>query len=311
MESKDSSILCSVYWLSTDRRAKSLPKVSDIGVFLRGTDLSRNKAFYHKYDLYAQYPDISNDEIENIVAALKKKKLVVYEAGYRLTKAGKDYLMSIKPDAFNNLYVNAQTRGTVDHYIGRYLAYNRVGVFKKKSLNEWLDRMEGRYAQVSPYELDEEQTRAWTDCHKVLQATFEALPKIYEDLFVIFEYVLPNHKPGSKRSEEDDGVRADAILVSDKRAVVLEFKQRDVDFEGFVLQAGKYKTRLERYHQQSKDMDIDAVLVLTKKKQYLQKHDSVITCSKDMLPFTLQQIFNDEVGRHQDIKAWLNSEFTG
>lgn len=302
-------ILCAIKWLSEDRRAKSNPKVSDIGTFLRGSDVSRSKTFYHKYEFYARYPSLGNDDIEHIIEKLKKQKMVIGDVGYQLSKSGREHLMLVKPSAFENLYLNTQTQEVIDHYIGSYLSYNRVGVLKKKTLNEWLDRMEGRYAQVSPHNLDEEQIRAWMDCYKVLQDTFASLPKQYEDLYAVFEYVLPNYKPGSKRSVDDDGVRADVILVSKDRSVVLEFKQRDVDFEGFVLQTGKYKTRLERYHEQSKEMQVDAVLVLTKRKNYRQSHENVVTCSKDMLSMVLQDLFDGDIIKHEDIKGWLHSKF--
>lgn len=81
------------------------------------------------------------------------------------------------------------------------------------------------------------------------------------------------------------------------------------DFEGFVLQAKKYKTRLERYHEQARNMRNHSVLVLTKAKNHLKKHDGVTACSKDYLAEIIQIIFENDSGRHEDIKEWLCSPF--
>lgn len=94
-----------------------------------------------------------------------------------------------------------------------------------------------------------------------------------------------------------------------KATLVLGFKQRSEDFEGFVLQAKKYKTRLDRYHEQARTMRNHSVLVLTKAKKHLKKHDGVTTCSKDYLSDIIQIIFENDCERHEDIKGWLHSAF--
>ena len=306
-------LLCTIKYLSDDRRAKALPALSDIAIFLRGSDLSRRKAFTHKYDIYGKYAEIKNEEVKALLDELAKEKLVLSKGGYSLTKEGTAVIAEQKPEALENPYVKtneAVERGEDYQYIGQYACYYRLDVFKKKSLNELLDNLEGYHSKVSPYPLQDEQVRAWTDCYKSLQECFKTIPKQYENLYVIFEYVLPNHKPGSKRSDGDIGVRTDIVLVSKTSTLVLEFKQRSEDFEGFVLQAKKYKTRLERYHEQARHMRNHSVLVLTKAKKHLKKHDGVTTCSKDYLSDIIQIIFENDSDRHEDIKGWLRAPFT-
>ena len=306
-------LLCTIKYLSDDRRAKALPALSDIAIFLRGSDLSRRKAFTHKYDIYGKYAEIKNEEVKALLDELAKEKLVLSKGGYSLTKEGTTVIAEQKPEALENPYVKtneAVERGEDYQYIGQYACYYRLDVFKKKSLNELLDNLEGYHSKVSPYPLQDEQVRAWTDCYKSLQECFKTIPKQYENLYVIFEYVLPNHKPGSKRSDGDIGVRTDIVLVSKTSTLVLEFKQRSEDFEGFVLQAKKYKTRLERYHEQARHMRNHSVLVLTKAKKHLKKHDGVTTCSQDYLSDIIQIIFENDSDRHEDIKGWLRAPFT-
>ena len=305
-------LLCTIKYLSDDRRAKALPTLSDIAIFLRGSDLSRRKAFTHKYDLYGKYADITNEEVKKYLDELVIEKLIVANGSYSHTKEGKRIIAENRPEALENPYI--KTNEAVEHgesyqYIGQYACYYRFDVFKKKSLNELLDNLEGYHSKVSPYPLEEEQVRAWTDCYKTLQECFKSIPKQYENLYVVFEYVLPNHKPGSNRSDGDIGIRSDVVLVSNTSTLVLEFKQRSEDFEGFVLQAKKYKTRLERYHEQAKNMRNHSVLVLTKAKKHLKKHDDVTTCSKDYLPDIIQIMFENDSERHEDIKGWLQSHF--
>lgn len=305
-------LLCTIKYLSDDRRAKALPTLSDIAIFLRGSDLSRRKAFTHKYDLYGKYETITNDEVKSYLDELVNEKLILDKGGFSLTKDGTAVIAENRPKALDNPYAKVNEAvecGEEYQYIGQYACYYRLDVFKKKSLNELLDNLEGYYSKVSPYPLEEEQVRAWTDCYKTLQECFKSIPKQYENLYVVFEYVLPNHKPGSKRSNGDVGIRSDVVLVSNTSTLVLEFKQRSEDFEGFVLQAKKYKTRLERYHEQAKNMRNHSVLVLTKAKKHLKKHDGVTTCSKDYLSDIIQIIFENDCERHEDIKGWLRSPF--
>ena len=305
-------LLCAIKYLSDDRRAKALPTLADIAIFLRGSDLSRKKAFTHKYDLYGKYVDITNEKVKSLLDELIIEKLVMSKGGYSLTEDGTAVIAEYKPEALDNPYIKANAaveRGEEYQYIGQYACYYRLDVFKKKSLNELLDNLEGYHSKVSPYPLEQEQIRAWTDSYKTLQECFKTMPKQYENLYIVFEYVLPNHKPGSKRSEGDIGVRSDVVLVSNTATLVLEFKQRSDEFEGFVLQAKKYKTRLERYHEQARNMRNFSVLVLTKAKKHLKKHEGVTTCSKDYLSDVIQIIFENDSERHKDIKGWLRSPF--
>ena len=305
-------LLCAIKYLSDDRRAKALPTLADIAIFLRGSDLSRKKAFTHKYDLYGKYVGITNEKVKFLLNELIIEKLIMSNGGYSLTEDGIAVIAEYKPEALDNPYIKANAaveRGEEYQYIGQYACYYRLDVFKKKTLNELLDNLEGYHSKVSPYPLEQEQIRAWGDCYNTLQECFKTIPKQYENLYVVFEYVLPNHKPGSKRSEGDIGIRSDVVLVSNTSTLVLEFKQRSDEFEGFVLQAKKYKTRLERYHEQARNMRNFSVLVLTKAKKHLKKHEGVTTCSKDFLSDVIQIIFENDSERHKDIKGWLRSPF--
>ena len=100
-------LLCAIKYLSDDRRAKALPALSDIGIFLRGSDLSRRKAFTHKYDLYGKYEVITNDEVKAYLDELVKEKLIISKGGYSLTKDGLEVITEQKPDALENPYVKA------------------------------------------------------------------------------------------------------------------------------------------------------------------------------------------------------------
>ncbi len=305
-------VACTIKYLSDDRRSNEAPSLINIGLFLRGTALSRKKHFMKKYDTYGKYPSISNEEIRTIVEQLNNEGFISRIKGLALTKNGISFLVENKPSAFNNPYVlenGAVANGEEYRYIGQYACYYRLDVFKKKSLNEVLDRLEGYHSKVSPYTLEEKQIRAWTDTYKVLQMAFKDLPKCYSNLYVIFEYVLPTHKPSSKRSRADNGIRADVIIVSKTATMVLEFKQRNDDFEGFVSQAQKYTTRLNRFHVQAMNMKNYTALVLTKANKYLKRHETVTSCSKDYLSDVIQIVFDKDCEKHEDIKSWLNAEF--
>ncbi len=303
-------ILCVIKYLTDDRRSRVLPSSTNIGIFLRASDQSKSKAFMHKYDIYGKYHNITNDEISELLEDLANKKYI--SSNNSLTEKGLGIIAEKRPNAMKNPYElanDAIANGEEYYYIGQYACYYRLDVFRKKSLNEVLDRLEGFNAKVSPYPIEPEQIRAWTDTYNVLQKSFKELPTKYNELYVIFEYVLPTHKPGSKRSENDNGIRADVVLVSKTATMVLEFKQRNNDFEGFVSQAQKYTTRLSRFHAQAMHMKNYTALVLTKADKYLKRHETVTSCSKDYLADILQIVFDNDCERLEDIKSWLNAKF--
>ncbi len=305
-------ILCAIKYLTDDRRSKEPTSIDVLGIFFRASDKSKRKTFMHKYDIYGKYPDVLNREIDGIVGWLKTGGFLLKTDSLCLSKKGLDYIKTHRPLALKNPYEfenQSLNDGGKYEYIGKYACYYRLDVFKKKSLNEILDRLEGFNSTVSPYPLTREQVTAWEDSYKVLQDSFKDLPAKYNSLYVVLEYVLPLHNPNSRKSNDDNGIRADVILVSRTATMVVEFKQREDDFEGFVRQAVKYTTRLKKYHTGAKPMRHHTVLVLTKASKYLKRHDGATTCSKDYLSDIIQIAFDADYERNEGIKGWLQSSF--
>ena len=111
-------LLCAIKYLSDDRRAKKLPNLMDLGVFLRGSDLSRRKTFTHKYDLYGKYKSITNDEVKAMLDECAREHLASSNGGFSLTKEGIAMVKENKPEAFINPYI--KSKGFTLNYLFEY-----------------------------------------------------------------------------------------------------------------------------------------------------------------------------------------------
>lgn len=194
---------------------------------------------------------------------------------------------------------------------GSYAAYYTIRGFLGKTQEAFIKSLKNNFPRVSPFALEEEQIAAWKDCFNVLQESLSDLPMSYRNLNIVFEYVLPNNKPGTKKAQEGTPIRADVILVSNDTVLVLEFKQRDEKdlFKGLASQANKYKTRLENYHNKSKNMDINALLVLTKANDYRGEVEEVPCCSPDRLSDEIIHLMGNFPKPYPRFGDWINSKF--
>lgn len=194
-------------------------------------------------------------------------------------------------------------------YIGNYAYTCKLGTLAKRSAEAWLRDMEKGSKRVTDYAVTKEQRRAWTDCFQTLQECAVALPKEFRKLDVVFEYVLPSHQPGTQKSTEDNGIRADVLLISDKTVMVLEFKRRGDVFMGHVRQARKYRTRIQKFHKKSIGMNKKTILVLTAGEGISEQHSKVSVRSRELLSEEIQRLFEPEPKPHEDLGRWLGSEF--
>jgi len=194
-------------------------------------------------------------------------------------------------------------------YIGNYAYTCRLETLTKRSAEAWLKDMKKGNKRVSKHAVTPEQCAAWLDCFQTLRECVVALPKELRKLDVVFEYVLPRHQPGTQKATEDNGIRADVLLISNKTVMVLEFKRREDVFMGHVRQARKYRTRIQKYHKESIGMNKKTILVLTAGAGVSEQHSKVSVRSRDLLAEEIQHLFEPEPQPHRDIEAWLASDF--
>lgn len=179
----------------------------------------------------------------------------------------------------------------------------------KKTETQFIHSLSHNCNSVAADAVSDGQIAAWRDSFSVLCNAFRALPEVFRDMWVVFEYVLPQHAPGTRRFSEEIHIRADVILVSNDIALVLEFKQYERPFAGAFRQAMKYQTRLRRFHAESQGMRVEAALVLTKATDLRDCFEGVPSCSPDQLPTVLREVFGEAPEKHGNIRRWLDSAF--
>ena len=195
---------------------------------------------------------------------------------------------------------------------GNFCFCCRLKELSRLNKDAWLEEMIRNSSLVHSEEPDDAQCRAWLSSFKVLKAAKAKLPKAYGDIWLVFEYVLPKHKPGTKKYENENGVRPDVLLVGSNFVTVLEFKQRKLDedgsvYGGYISQAEKYVTRLNKYHSASADKYVAPILVLVLAKDLLEDRDSIVISSADRLSDALVLLNGDnpESLSDREMDLWL------
>lgn len=200
---------------------------------------------------------------------------------------------------------------------GNFCLCCRFGEIPKFSNDFFLEEMIRNSVLVHSEEPDDAQCRAWLSSLKVLKKTLKSLPECYGDTYLVFEYVLPKHRPGTRKAETEEGIRPDVLVVGTDFVTVLEFKQRKLDddgtvFEGYIKQAQKYVTRLNRYHAASQDRYVAPVVVLTLEKGLLEDRGEAVIVSPDRLAEAIVLLDGEttEALGYPGIRAWLGSEIS-
>lgn len=197
---------------------------------------------------------------------------------------------------------------------GNYCACYRYGEFKNLNKEFWLEEMIRNSRDICGEDVSDEQCRAWLNCRLVMNRALKSLPEPFKEMFLVFEYLLPNHRPGTKKSLTEKGVRPDVLMIGKNVVTVFEFKQRKADrdgtvFEGYISQAEKYVIRLYRYHDVSKDMFVFPVLVMVLERNLYEERDDIIVCSPDRLTEALAQLNGEdpEPMSDREMLSWLES----
>ena len=111
---------------------------------------------------------------------------------------------------------------------------------KTQDADKFSDSMANKYRSMVGEEAGESQINTWKDCCEVLHRSLPILPNAKrEKISIVFEYCLPANAPWKPEFEDENHLRADVLLLSGKKVVVLEFKQSDKYFEGYRRQAQK------------------------------------------------------------------------
>ena len=193
--------------------------------------------------------------------------------------------------------------------LGSCAMFITAGNLLGKTEDQFVRALTHNFTRVAEGTPSDSQKESWRNCYGVLCDTFRALPEAFQDLWVVFEYVLPHHAPGTKKFSKETHIRSDVILVGAETALVLEFKRHKKPFIGFYHQAMKYRKRLRIFHAESKGMHVEAAVVLTKAKEFRGSFEDVPGCSPDQFPSVLKAFFGEAPERHGNIRRWLDSAF--
>ena len=272
------------------------------------------------YDCYPTYRNFHS--IENMFYAAKSYLLHKKTDGlHPMLKEGLDLYLENREEyekkvsAIPSIQIEKKTKTKAPVQSQTRKVGNCGATFKLKDVSKQkkdiLKQLKKNYSQVSDFKLEKAEEHSWASSLETIVDAYKQLdPASFGELDVVMEYVMPRYKPGSTKADEEHSIRADAVIVSSKTVLVLEFKQRDTGFEeGFVKQAGKYQTRLNRYHKEAENMIIKSVLVLTKADNHIKSFGTVASCSADKLADAIALMFEPSPQPNKEIEEWIHSGF--
>lgn len=193
-------------------------------------------------------------------------------------------------------------------YINNFCFEAEISEFLHLDKQTWLKAMIENYCCVTPYDLADEQIEAWKDCYDVLKDGLGKIVKLnssYGKLTIIFEYVLWDF-------DNENGVRPDVIILSKNRICIIEFKTRsinDKNYQYVTSQAKKYRHRLLHNHEESQNMKIGTVALMTSMKDYFAINGRVKCVSPDRFIEVRQTLMGINPLPHPDVHRWLNSDY--
>lgn len=196
-----------------------------------------------------------------------------------------------------------------DTYIGSCCKYYTIKQLKYRFESNILNDLKSSWHNVSSHSLEDDSIKAWLDSIKTIKENLSFLPPSYDDVYAIFEYVIPRYNPISFKGVEcNEGVRAEVVLVAGKKTVILEFKQAIYYQQKHLKQVLFYKDRLEKFHNQFKggNFTCKTILVLTAAKDVYLHDSGVIICSRDRLHDAMIETLCKTIRPCQDIEAWLD-----
>lgn len=149
--------------------------------------------------------------------------------------------------------------------------------------------------------IDVSQCRSWRDCFRVIKYRFFGRLKFsqkyyWEDLTVAFEFMLP------KRKKEPFHKRIDWLIFSERMIIVVEFKRRKTQYDGFLRQNAGYCRRIRKMLGPESDITVKGVLcytemepelILTTLKDPGQRLEVIRICSQDTLTDALLDLLGD------------------
>lgn len=140
---------------------------------------------------------------------------------------------------------------------------------------------------------------SWKDCYDFLERELGACKWSY-DIYAAFEFKMP-----------DSQKRADVILLTKEKVVILEFKCKENACLRDALQVGGYHQSIKSFHSATvrNNMDVRQFLTLTKRGK-TERSSVVDILSETDFRSTLHALFiNDTTMTSNDAKEWVAASF--
>ncbi|MGG3563182.1 DNA/RNA helicase domain-containing protein [Neobacillus rhizosphaerae] len=144
------------------------------------------------------------------------------------------------------------------------------------------------------------QKASWTDTFDFLQSIFQPQIAHYQELYIVFEYMLPLEK----------GRRPDILLMLKDRVIILEFKQKGrVSLEDIEQTIG-YQEDLKKFHHVTyeKGLKIKGYLVLTEAVQSFEVVRGIEILNRNNF-LEKVRISGSVFQRENDVNEWVSSPY--
>ena len=120
-----------------------------------------------------------------------------------------------------------------------------------------------------------------------------------ENWSLIFEYEIPR----------ESGRRPDVILLAEKDIFILEFKGYNHILQSHVDQVASYSRDIQHYHSESRNYQVQPILVLNKFKEDPNNAHKVDICDSNSIAQLIIRKTLTERGTAIDVENWLSAEY--
>ena len=139
---------------------------------------------------------------------------------------------------------------------------------------------------------------SWQDCFNFLKSNLNK--DIFGSYPILFEFMMP-----------ESNKRADVIILSQKKVIILEFKRKDKILQDDISQAAGYGNSIRFYHHETaeKKMNVSAALVFTLGEPSGNKDLINILWNQNFKQYIENELFGECPMETLELEKWVNSPF--
>lgn len=172
------------------------------------------------------------------------------------------------------------------------------GLFENYTADTFAAKCHNYVKNDCDLDVGEANDLSWKDCYNFLARNLNV--HVFGKYPILFEFMMPESKK-----------RADVVILSQKKVIVLEFKRKNEIFADDISQAAGYGNSIRFYHYETAErkMNVSASLVYTVGEPSGNKDLINILWDQNFKQYIGNELFGEQPMGAIDLEKWVNSPF--